>query len=133
ALLALLLTAGSAAAARVSYGEIEVAVDDPRGQPSHSYTEYRVQVYNRGSERARRVTLLMPATTFSGRGGGGLRHLSRTVEVGPGRVAVVPLLQPAAPELMGTGMTVYIDGRKQDDVVSVTPVTGHGGYMVYGR
>ncbi len=134
ALLTVALLAPAAHAARMSYGEIEVACDfQPTGNPSHGYTEFRVAVANKGSERPRQVRLEFPGATFAGRGSGGLRGISRTVEVRPGEVVTVSLLQPAMPEVVGSGLTVYIDGRKQDDQLSLSPVSGHGGSIMYGR
>lgn len=127
ACLTLLLTASLAFGASVNYGDITVAHDfQPGGQPSHGYTEYRILITNKSSDRTRRVRVEFPGSTFSGPNGGGLRGISRTVSVSPGTASVVSLLQPATPNAVGTGLTVYIDGRKQDDQVQLNPVGGYG-------
>lgn len=134
-MLGVLLLASPVEGAKVSYSDyaIEVSLDvEPRGNPSHGYTEYRIQVINRGSERTRQVTLMFPGNTISGRGGAtGIRSISRTVEVGPGRASMVSLFQPIQPDVPGNGLVVYIDGRKQDDQVPMTPVSSIGGHSVY--
>ncbi len=118
----------------MTYGEVDVIFDfQPGGYPSHGYTEYRIVVANKGSDRTRRVRLEFPGTSFAGPGSGGIRGISRTVDVGPGQATTVSLLQPAMPQVIGSGLTVYIDGRKQDDQMSLNPVAGHGGMVAYGR
>ena len=102
ACLTLLLTASLAFGASVNYGDITVAHDfQPGGQPSHGYTEYRIVITNKSSDRTRLVRVEFPGSTFSGPGGGGLRGISRTVSVSPGTSSVVSLLQPATPNAVG--------------------------------
>lgn len=118
------------AAAPVVYGDVEVGLEsEPRGQPLHGYTEYRVWVRNRSAERTRQVTLEVPARSI---GGAGLRAISRTLEVGPGRISVASLLQPSAPALAGNGIAVSLDGRRQEDVVPLTPASGRSGSYFSG-
>src|SRR5262249_34492614 len=97
-------------------------------------TEYRVLVRNKGSERARRVTLLVPGETFTGpgRARGTLQGISRTVEVGPGLIAPITLLQPAHPDVLGRGIKVFIDGREQETLLQLNPVSPMGGMGMYG-
>lgn len=134
---AVLLCGSMAQAAKSVYGDVEIATEsDPRGQPTHGYTEYRFQVYNKGKDRARRVTLTFPADTIGRRtGSGGIRGISRTVEVGPDSLAIVSLFQPAAPDVLGVNVEVAIDGRRMEDKLGLNPVSGMGGggYFVAGR
>ncbi|MFO0928270.1 MAG: hypothetical protein U0736_14730 [Gemmataceae bacterium] len=119
------------AAAPVVYGDVEVGLEsEPRGQPMHGYTEYRIWVRNRSTERSRQVTLELPAR---GIGGAGLRSISRTVEVGPGSIVVASLLQPSAPPVNGNGVIVSLDGRRQDDPLPLTPASGRAGGFYTGR
>lgn len=137
--LAALLTLGVVAsaglqAAPVSYGDIEVGIEsEPRGQGSHGYTEYRLWVRNRSAERTRQVTLVLPANSMGGPGASGIRSISRSVEVGPGSVVSTALLQPAAPDVAGNGVTVLIDGRRQDEFVPLTLTSGRSGSFSTGR
>src|SRR3954447_23319937 len=100
-LLAALLGARPAGAAGYSYGDIDIVPEtEPRGAFLHGYAEYRFSVRNRGDDRAVRVTLQMPG---EGGRGGGLGSIAKTVEVAPGGLISVSLLQPAAPEVGGNG------------------------------
>jgi hypothetical protein len=116
-------------AARVSYGDIVITVEnEPRGQTSHGYTEYRVQIVNKGSDRSRTVSVMFPGNTITGRGlDGGIKSISRTVQVDPGKMTTISLFQPAMPDILGNAMSVTIDGRKQDDMIAMTPASGVGG------
>jgi hypothetical protein len=128
--------------AAITYGDLEFAVDpEPKGQPLHGYTEYRILVRNRGSEATRHVRLTMPGDAIGGRRRGALVDISRSVEVGPGLTISVSLLQPAHPDVAGGGVAVTIDGRRQDKLLSISPVSSRGrsggmygyGYPRYGR
>ena len=125
-------------AAGVSYGEIEVSTEtEPRGSLLHGYAEYRFQVKNRSSDRSIRVTLQMPAENDrrGRRREGSLNSISKTVEVGPGGVTSVSILQPAAPGVGGDGVAVYINGRKQDQQLMVSMAAGANppAHVMYGR
>lgn len=125
-LLALLLPTPARAA---SYGDIEVQpVRLPTGRPSHGYSEYVFEVRNRGS-RPRRVELTLPGNLFGGPRQAGLRAIRRAATVGAGETALVTLLQPNTPEVPGDGVSVSIDGRKQDDPLAVSPMRGRSGYV----
>jgi hypothetical protein len=127
-----LLMAGSAGRAAVTYGDLEMAIlPEPKGQHSHGYTEYRILVRNKGSERTRRVTLVVPGETYGPRRGA-LQGVSRTVDVGPGLIAPVSLLQPAQPDVMGRGIKVIIDGRQEEAMLPLNPVSTMGGMGAYG-
>jgi hypothetical protein len=134
----LLLWPGGAGA--VSYGDLSVTADpEPKGIPSHGYTEYRLTVQNRSSAVAHQVTLSLPAINHSGYGGrfDHIRSISRTVEVGPGQAVSVSLLSPDRPGLSGQGVRVTIDGRRQEDNVPLNVSNssgssgGRGPYMSF--
>src|SRR4051794_22706675 len=132
-LLGLLLLAGlpAASAAPMKFRDVEIGVEsEPRGQPFHGYTEFRLWVRNHGSEQ-RRVRLVVPASTITGRGSGGIRSIGREITVDPGRVGVVSLLQPAAPDVPGSGATVFIDGRKQEDGIPLATASGRAGGVAH--
>ena len=85
AVLLLLLIAGPAAA--VTFGEIEVVpATEPRGQPSHGYTEYRLIVRHKGKDRAHQVSLRFPGS--EGREQGGIARQRLLVRRHHGRAAV---------------------------------------------
>jgi hypothetical protein len=127
-----LLIAGSAGRAAVTYGDLEMAVlPEPKGQHTHGYTEYRILVRNKGSERTRRVTLVVPGDTFGPRRGS-LQGVSRTVDVGPGLIAPITLLQPAQPDIIGRGIKVIIDGRQEEAMLPLNPLSSAGGMGAYG-
>jgi hypothetical protein len=119
-------------AAREKYGDIEIALDyQPTGQLNHGYVEFRVQIANTGTERTHRVKLDFPDPDMGGRSMGGLRGLTRTVDVAPGKVTVVSLFQPATPEIFGSSLVVTLDGRKQETKISMNPVSGYGGTVMH--
>ena len=101
----------------------------------HGYTEYRFQVRNRSADRAIRVTFQMPGESGRGGRGGGLGSITKTVEVAAGGVLAVSLLQPAAPEVNGNSVVVYINGRKQEQIIPVSIVSGASppAHLAHGR
>jgi hypothetical protein len=128
-----------AGAAGVAYGEIEIVLEaEPRGGFNHGYAEYRFQVKNRSGDRAIRVTLQMPGETGS-RGGGGkpgsLGSITKTIEVAAGGVTSVSLFQPAAPPVGGDSVAVYINGRRQEQIIPMRVVAGATppSHVMHGR
>jgi hypothetical protein len=138
AALAVLALAGSPALAQLvrTYGELEFQVGpEPKGNASHGYAEYRVYIRNKGSDSTYRVTLKVPGESLYGSSQGALQSITRSVSVGPGLVSVVSLFQPAAPDILGRDIAVFIDGRQMRDHLPLAPVSGRGMYggYPYGR
>src|SRR4051794_32994477 len=121
---ALLLGLLAAPAWAVSYGEIDVkSFGEPKGHTSHGYTEYRFLVQNTGKEEKHHVQLALPGNDDAMRGGR-IQAVVRRFEVEPGKTMYVSLLVPAAPCAYGSGVSVWIDGRKQEDRVPLSIATG---------
>jgi hypothetical protein len=116
-LAALCLLGPPPARAGVTYGDLTVNVEDLPQAGTHGYTELWVSLTNR-SEQARQVRLTLPRDTLAG-WGDHVRSLGRTVEVGAKSTARVSLLLPTHPAVIGTGMSVAIDGKAQDEGVPV--------------
>ena len=75
----------------------------------HGYVEHRARLTNHSSHQSHTVKLVVPGQVYGGRGNH-IRHIERTVVVGPGSSMSVSLYQPAL-EMSGSGMGVHIDGR----------------------
>ncbi len=122
ALLLLALLAGPAAA--VTFGEIEIVpATEPRGQPGHGYTEYRLIVRHKGKDRPHQIRLRVPGSD-SPSPRGAIQAVTRTVVVEPGSTVIVSLLVPAHPPTHGSQVAVWIDGRRQEDRVPLSVVVG---------
>src|SRR5262245_53597522 len=137
ALLGLALLAPRAPGAAVEFGDVVIAPEpEPKGGPTHGYTEYRVRVRNNSAERGYKVTLSVPDDSYSARGLDQIRSVSRTVEVGPGQTVTASLLHPVHPIVVGGGMTVRLDGRLQERVVPLALYSlapgGRGGWAPGG-
>jgi hypothetical protein len=119
-------------AAKMIYGDIQVSiVAEPHGSGSHGYMEYVVAVENTSQERAHRVTLTIPHEPLPVRMDS-IRSLSRSVDVGPGRLVRVSLLQPDLPAIYGRGLAVTVDGLRGEDPVPLNPAQTQGaGWMYY--
>jgi hypothetical protein len=116
-----------------SYGDIVVSIEtEPRSDSLHGYIEFVFTVANRSRDRGHRVTLTLPHSDWGGRGyGDQVRSVSRTVEVGPESTVRVALLVPHFPPCNGEGLSVAIDGRKEEEPVRMGLVSG--GSRAMGR
>ncbi|MFI4861944.1 MAG: hypothetical protein ACIAXF_14845 [Phycisphaerales bacterium JB063] len=114
----LLLFAAANAVKAETYGDIQVVFNNSiDANTTVGYAEYLVTVRNTSTDRDRLVTLSIPGDTWGG-GGPRISRLSRTVEVPAGATVEVPLLQPAL-EMPGSGISVSIDGERQDRYVGL--------------
>jgi hypothetical protein len=110
------------------YGSLRITVEpEPKPGASHGYTEYIFVVQNRSTDRSHDVRLTMPRTHDS-HGGEELREVSRSFQVGPGATARVSLLVPYHPAIMGGSATVAIDGREQEETLTVHVAPGGSRY-----
>src|SRR5262245_46092851 len=98
------------------YGDVSVKVEtvsDVGGVDG--YAEYRATITNRSATRARQVTLIIPGDSYTTYDIA-IREMSRTVEVAAGATVTVSLFQPPLP-MNGSGMSIRIDGRRQNEHV----------------
>jgi hypothetical protein len=133
ALLVLGPASAPARAAGSSFGDVTVTVEEPPHSVTHGYSEMWVTVTNRSEQSAHQVRLTLPRDgTFWG--GDHVRSLGRAVEVAPKSTARVSLLLPARPAVIGSGLSVAVDGRAYDDPVPVSfGYSGrYGGYYSGG-
>jgi hypothetical protein len=77
-----------------------------------------VTVTNQSADRPHEITLSAPRYSFHAPQDY-LQEVARTVRVGPGATAHVRLLHPYHPPLLGNGLGVSIDGRKQEDYIDL--------------
>ncbi len=93
------------------FGDIEVSSQIFfNGNTHHGYIEHRLLVANRSSSRSHQITLTLPSSSGGGYGAH-ISRLSRTVTVGPGASAIVPLWQPPLQMGGNTSVLVTVDGR----------------------
>jgi hypothetical protein len=130
------------ARAGIGFGDIDITPPPPPRQQedrTHGYFEYVFLVTNQSSERSYRVSLHLPGDRYIIRGDY-LRDVRRTVQVGPGETVRVTLLQPDYPPVGGSGVAVFIDDRRQERELPLTPnetrrnyygFTGSAGYRTY--
>ena len=90
----------------------------PSGNSNHGYAEYRISVSNNSPEKMHAVTLILPHTSFN-IDPNRIREITRTIAVGPGATAHVSLFQPPVP-LQGSDLAIAIDGRRQEEAVSLS-------------
>lgn len=115
AVLALLLSAPAASAAR--YGNVEVVVEhEPKGNATHGYAEVWVRVKNHSDQTAHAVRLTFPRSSYAP-GTDYLRGVTRSVTVEPGKVARVALAYPERLQVVGSGLGVAVDGREQEETI----------------
>lgn len=126
-----LLAAGPARA--VTYGDVDVTIESlPRGYPSHGYNVYQFTVVNRSPGQAHEVRLELPKTLHMAHEDH-IRSLTRTVTVEPGAAVHLDLLQPVRMTLYGEGVSVFVDGREQEDPLRLN-FSSHGvGPRSYGH
>jgi hypothetical protein len=114
-------------------GDLHIVVwPPPKDECQHGYTEYVVTITNRSDDRPHEVTLSLPRYSYRA-WYDYMQEVSRTARVGPGATVRVSLMQPYRPVLMGTGLAVSIDGRKQERFLDFAPRPSRvGPYMTYG-
>src|SRR5262245_51566040 len=125
--------------AHQDFGTLRITVEpEPKSGASHGYMEYWFVVQNRSTDRGHDVRLTMPRLHDS-HGGEELREVSRGFQVGPSATVRVALLVPMYPGIAGSHAGVTIDGREQEEALSVnivpSPVAGlgrHAKYSPYG-
>jgi hypothetical protein len=127
AVLVVLLAAPGAAAA--TYGDIEITLtSEPRGTSSHGYAEFQFLVVNHSTQAPHDVLITYPKSGY-GYGQDYLRAVSRSVTVEPNKSVRVSL---AFPERLhpdnGGGAGIAIDGREQEDPLSVGGGLSSRGY-----
>ncbi len=106
------------------FDDITITLElEPSSNSFHGYAEYRIAVSNRSLDKAHRVTLILPRTSF-GVSGNRIREITRSVVVGPSATGHVSLLQPPV-ILHGSALGVAIDGKVQKETVSL-PIRQHG-------
>jgi hypothetical protein len=114
-----LLLAAPAARAGLRFEDIEIVVEaEPKGDSAHGYFEYAFLLINHSADRSHTVTLRLPYDGRSRRYDS-LSELKRTVEVGANESVRVTLLQPDFPPIPGSNMAVVVDGRTQENPVSL--------------
>lgn len=120
--LAIIIGSASAASGNV-YGEVEVSlVSEPPTPSTHGYAEVWIRITNRSTTTAHEVRLTLPKHTYYS-GSDILRAVSRTVTIEPGKTVRVSLSYPEQHSLEGEGVSVVIDGRKQEDALPVRMAT----------
>ena len=119
ALIAILLCCATNGYATTRIGDITITPGiGPSGRSDHGYAEHRISVSNHSQDKMRVITLILPHTNYD-LSASVIREITRTIAVGPGATAHVSLLQPAVP-LYGSDLAVAIDGRRQDEAVSLS-------------
>ena len=122
-LLLALALASPARAGVMSFGDIDITSPPMSRQQesrTHGYYEYVFLVTNQSADRPHVVSLRIPNVGYTLRGDY-LRELRRTVRVGPGETVRLPLLQPDYPPVAGRDVAVYIDDRRQENDLPLTP------------
>ncbi|HKI68175.1 MAG TPA: hypothetical protein VKA67_01195, partial [Verrucomicrobiae bacterium] len=97
------------------FGDIHVAPEAMySGNTFHGYAEMRVLLENRSTSHAHDVTLAFPNRSWNS--GNCIGTLSRSVRLGPGARALVPLLQPPLPVSGDGSIRVEVDGHNEGRV-----------------
>ena len=123
ACLLLVVTLAMPARAGINFGDIDITPPPfSRQQESrtHGYFEYVFLVTNQSAERPHMVSLRMPNERYIIRGDY-LREVRRTVRVGPSETVRLALLQPDYPAVGGKDVAVFIDDRRQERELPLTP------------
>lgn len=124
ALVCVALTRPAGAAGRKhTYGDIEIMeLETPRAGSVHGYAAYRFTIANRSSSKAHTVTLRLPHEAS------GMSVIAtERVEVAPGTVTTVALLQPPLP-MDGRNLGIEIDDRSQKAIAFAPSSHMLGGY-----
>jgi hypothetical protein len=135
----LLLALATPARAGINFGDIDITpppISRQQESRTHGYFEYVFLVTNQSAERPHVVSLRMPNERYIIRGDY-LREVYRSVRVGPGETVRLTLLQPDYPPVGGKDIAVFIDDRRQERELPLTPnetrrysslYSGSGGY-----
>ena len=115
-----------------SYGDIDIAVDNPVGnERTHGYASYSVQVQNRSSNKTRRVKISIepdrnPSNFYEE---GRLKSLTKTIKVAPNATAHTYIRQPYL-NLNGRPLkaAVWVDGQKQTKPLRLPVFSTIGSY-----
>jgi hypothetical protein len=131
-LLLIVLALTAPARAGITFGDIDITPPPARSQETrmHGYYEYVFLLTNQSTDKSHTVSLRLPGDRYIIRGDY-LREVRRTVQLGPGETARVTLLQPDYPPVGGSGVAVFIDDRRQDRELSLTPNETRRGYFGY--
>ena len=98
------------------FGDISVTVDQqPVGDRTHGYTEYRFIVTNSSPSEQHQVRLVLPENSYSG---SWIQEVTRSAVLDPSSTVSLSLFTPLP--LSGNGLGVEIDGQRQRDHVAVT-------------
>jgi len=116
----------------VTMGDIVISALAPMGtvglnnEVTHGYVELRFSIENRSEKSAHQVTLSVPRFSHGGRWGTYLKHLGKTVEVGPGSTVQFSMFQPDLPIGGSFDVQVSIDGKVQEHGVSMVQQGNRG-------
>src|SRR5262245_47289934 len=118
-------------ASATDYGDVSVNVETVSGADGGcGYAEYRATITNRSNARSHQVTLIIPGYSYS-TFDAAIREMSRTVEVAAGATVTVSLFQPPLP-MSGSGMSIRIDGRRQNEHVPLDLAQSLPSRVYYG-
>lgn len=119
AVAAIALLVAPAFASAAPFGEVDVSLrNEPRGSATHGYAEIEFLVVNRSAQKSHEVRVTYPKSSYS-YGGDHIRAVTRTVTVEPSKSARLVIAYPERIDIRGSGAGVTIDGREQDDAISI--------------
>lgn len=116
-------TLATPAWASINFGDIDITpppFSRHHESRTHGYFEYVFLVTNRSADRPHQVSLRLPNERYIIRGDY-LREVRRTVRVGPGETVRLTLLQPDYPPVGGKDVAVFVDDRRQERELPLTP------------
>jgi hypothetical protein len=120
----LLGTTGAWAQTQQVYGDIRIkAIEPARADTAHGYLAYQFMVTNRSASKSHTVELTFPDRSYRS---SGVLRVRRLAEVAPGATVLMTLYQPPL-RVDGDGVTVTVDGKKQDRPLDVS-IQEHGKY-----
>ena len=129
AILFLVCCGWSAAADAEEFDDIQIISESRRSanNGAHGYALYNFMVSNRSPSKKYEVELRIPGDDYRSIGPSSrIRGLSKKFEVAPNSTVYVPLYQPAL-RMSGSGVGVYINGRKQKSNINLR-LGDHGAY-----
>lgn len=125
----LCLIAGLCASARAEsqrFDDITVIVEPAmisHAFTNHGYIEYRFRVTNMSPDQNHAVEIILPRNSW-GHSRHHVEHVRRAAVVAPRSSAMISLFQPPLP-MDGNGVEIFIDGRRQQDVILDVPTVEH--------